>query len=65
MARLFATRCVRALYHRGNDRGLRVMDFHGIGVMAEEARAWSALNPPLLPLAAHAAGTSHLPESQS
>lgn len=65
MARLFATRCVRGLYHRGNDRGLRVMDFHGIGVMAEEARAWSALNPPFLPPAIDAAGASHFPESQS
>ena len=63
-ARLFATRCFRSLYHRGNARGLRVKDFHGIGVMAEEARAWSQLNPPLLPTAAVAGGASHLPESQ-
>ncbi len=47
--RLFATRCFRSLHHRGNSNGLRVKDFHGIGVMAEEARAWSLLNPPLLP----------------
>ncbi|SEL90312.1 cytolysin-activating lysine-acyltransferase [Roseateles sp. YR242] len=46
---LFATRCFRSLHHRGNSRGLRVKDFHGIGVMTEEARAWSQLNPPLLP----------------
>lgn len=65
VGRLFATRCFRSLYHRGNTRGLRVKDFHGIGVMAEEARAWSHLNPPLLPTAAAAAGVSHLPESQS
>lgn len=62
--KLFATHCFRSLYHRGNTRGLRVKDFHGIGVMAEEARAWSQLNPPLLPTAAAAAGASHLPESQ-
>ncbi|MCL1861381.1 MAG: toxin-activating lysine-acyltransferase [Proteobacteria bacterium] len=59
ISRLFATRCVRSLYHRGNTRGMRVMNFHGIGVMAEEARAWFALNPPLLPVAAVATDESH------
>jgi len=59
--RLFATRCFRSLYHRGNERGLRVKNFHGIGVMAEEARAWSILNPPLLPAAATASGETCFP----
>ncbi len=58
VTRLFATRCMRALYHRGDTRGLKVMDFHGIGVMAEEARAWSALNPPLLPALTQMLGES-------
>jgi len=43
--RLFANRCVRALYHRGDERGLRVKTFQGIGVMPEEARAWFAAHP--------------------
>lgn len=40
IARLFADRCLRSLYHRGDERGLRVMEFKGIAVMKEEARAW-------------------------
>jgi len=60
--RLFAMRCFRSLYHRGNTRGLRVINIHGIGVMGKEARAWSALNPPLLPAAAVATGEPHLLE---
>ncbi|QVX40721.1 toxin-activating lysine-acyltransferase (plasmid) [Ralstonia solanacearum] len=61
--RLFATRCFRSLYHRGNTRGLRVKNFRGIGVMTEEARAWSQLNPPLLPTAA-AVSAPHSLETQ-
>lgn len=43
--RLLANRCVRALYHRGEERGLRVKTFQGIGVMPAEARAWLAAHP--------------------
>lgn len=43
--RLFANRCVRTLYHRGDQRGLKVKTFHGIGVMPETARAWFAAHP--------------------
>lgn len=43
--RLFANRCARALYHRGEERGLRVKTFHGIGVIAEQAQAWFAAHP--------------------
>lgn len=39
-ARLFADCCLRSLYHRGDERGLRVMEFRGIAVMKDEARAW-------------------------
>jgi len=59
VARLFPTRQARALYHRGNTRGLRVLNFRGIGVNAEQARAWSNLNSVLLPASAAAAVVSH------
>ena len=42
---LLAKRCVRTLYHRGEERGLRVKTFQGIGVMPAEARAWFAAHP--------------------
>lgn len=42
---LFANQCVRALYHRGDERGLRVKTFQGIGVIPEQARAWFAAHP--------------------
>jgi cytolysin-activating lysine-acyltransferase len=60
VSRLFTTRYGRALNHRGEQTGLRVMDYHGIGVMAEEARAWFVLNPPLLPTRAVTAGVHPL-----
>lgn len=43
--RLFHNRCARALYHRGEERGLKVKTFHGIGVIPEQARAWFAAHP--------------------
>jgi cytolysin-activating lysine-acyltransferase len=43
--RLFTNRWMRSLYHRGNDRGLRVKTFHGIGVMSDEARFWFETHP--------------------
>jgi cytolysin-activating lysine-acyltransferase len=45
VTRLFADRCFRALQHRGKERGLRVMEFKGIAVMADEARAWFETHP--------------------
>ena len=41
---LFANRWMRFLYHRGNERGLRVRSFHGVTV-AREARAWFDSHP--------------------
>lgn len=38
----FANRCARALYHRGDERGLRVKTFQGIAVLPAEAHAWFA-----------------------
>ncbi|MBC3346495.1 toxin-activating lysine-acyltransferase [Pseudomonas sp. SWRI196] len=42
---LFTNRCARALYHRGDERGLRVKTFQGIGVIPEQAKAWFAAHP--------------------
>ncbi|MFC3627491.1 toxin-activating lysine-acyltransferase [Vogesella amnigena] len=42
---LFATRCWRGLYHKGNQRGLQVKAFSGLAVLPVEARAWQAANP--------------------
>lgn len=46
--RLWPGRIFRALYHKGEERGLRVIDFQGIAVLDLEAQAWFASHP--LPL---------------
>lgn len=43
--RLWPNRICRSLYHRGEERGLRVMQFHGIGVLDLEAQAWFTTHP--------------------
>jgi cytolysin-activating lysine-acyltransferase len=43
--RLFPGRWARALYHRGDERGLRVLTFRGIAVMPQEARFWFDTHP--------------------
>lgn len=42
---LFVNTCARALYHRGDQRGLRVKTFQGFGVIPEQAKAWFAAHP--------------------
>lgn len=54
VAGLFSWRCGRSLYHRGNERGLRIRQFHGNAVSSAEARAWFAAHPAAL-APAHAA----------
>lgn len=49
LGRLFPDRCFRALYHRGNDKGLQVRRFHGHALLQAEARAWFAAHPVALP----------------
>ncbi|MEO8408952.1 MAG: toxin-activating lysine-acyltransferase [Propionivibrio sp.] len=46
--RLFPGCCARFLYHRGDQKGLRVMRFHGIAVTPAEARFWFENNPPAI-----------------
>jgi len=48
--KLFFNRCARALYHRGNERGLHVKTFHGIAVLPAEARHWFETHPVDLPI---------------
>lgn len=43
--RIFSDRCARTLYHRGDNRGLRILTFHGIAVLPEEARFWFDTHP--------------------
>ena len=43
--RLFPHWCASALYHRGAEKGLRIMRYHGIAVSAQEARLWFAQHP--------------------
>jgi cytolysin-activating lysine-acyltransferase len=42
---LFAERYGRYLYHRGDERGLRIKTFYGIAVPPEEARLWFTEHP--------------------
>lgn len=42
---LFADRCVRALYHRGAERGKRVVNFYGAQVSRDTARNWRREHP--------------------
>lgn len=53
---LFASRCARSLYHRGDERGARVMTFRGAAMLHEEARTWFQSHPVAFP----AAGNSTL-----
>jgi cytolysin-activating lysine-acyltransferase len=45
LRRLFPDWCARALYHRGDEKGLRVIRFHGIAVTPQEARFWFDQHP--------------------
>ncbi len=41
----FPQRVLRALYHRGEQRGLRIMHFRGRALPRQAAQAWIASNP--------------------
>lgn len=42
---LFPTGLFRSLYHKGDDKGLRVMTFHGTAVHPLEAKHWFRQHP--------------------
>jgi len=44
--RLFPGWYARSLYHRGEEKRLRIMSFHGLAVTPQEARFWFEHNPP-------------------
>ncbi len=46
---LFSDRCGRALYHRGDERGLRIKTFRGIAVLQQAAQQWFANRPVIRP----------------
>lgn len=46
---LFANRWMRALYHRGNERGIEIRTFQGMAVLKEEAKEWFKSHPVAYP----------------
>lgn len=56
---LFAEHCWRALYHRGAERGKRVVMFHGKHVTREAAQRWQLNHPLAAPLPQAFKGTPH------
>ena len=56
---IFPDHCVRALYHRGEQLGKRVMMLHGDRVSAEQARAWQQAHPLAVNLPEVVKGTNH------
>ena len=43
--RVFAGQLASALYHRGHERGMRILQWQGIAVMREEKAYWDATYP--------------------
>lgn len=43
--RLFPTKCFRWLYHRGGNKGMRILESQGNSVLPLEARFWFESNP--------------------
>lgn len=56
---VFADHCVRALYHRGEQRGKRVVMFHGRRVSREQARTWRLSHPLAVDLPEAFKGLNH------
>ncbi|MEY8772365.1 toxin-activating lysine-acyltransferase [Erwinia sp. ACCC 02193] len=47
---LFPECCFRALYHRGAEKGQRVINFKGDRISHQQARAWRAAHPLSVPV---------------
>lgn len=62
--KLFARRWMRTLYHRGDQRGLKIKTFQGNAVLPEEARLWFEAHPPCRPSGAPA-GAQHIVNQQN
>ena len=57
---LFPDRCFRSLYHRGAEKGQRVINFKGDQISHAQARAWRAAHP----LSVSLPETPHVDERQ-
>lgn len=44
-SQLLARHCIRTLYHRGAERGLKIKWMHGNAITPAEARAWNMAHP--------------------
>ena len=55
---LFANRWARALYHRGNERGIEIRTFQGMAVLKEEAKEWFKKHPVVIPYRKNCQGIS-------
>ena len=44
----FRNSCFRSLYHRGDEKGLRIQSFYGRGLNARQAKQWFNSHPVLL-----------------
>lgn len=42
---IFFEKTIRSLYHRGNEKGLRIMTFRGENVSISQTKEWAKLNP--------------------
>ncbi|MDY1038623.1 toxin-activating lysine-acyltransferase [Lelliottia sp. CFBP8978] len=56
---IFPDHCWRALYHRGEERGKRVVMFHGTHVTRESAKHWQLNHPLAVNLPEAFKGTTH------
>lgn len=45
LSQLFADRCFRSLYHRGNERGMQIKQFRGRALLPIEADLWFETHP--------------------
>jgi cytolysin-activating lysine-acyltransferase len=45
LSRLYANRCMRSLYHRGNERGMKIKQFRGRALLPIEADLWFETHP--------------------
>jgi len=45
LSQLFADRCFRSLYHRGNERGMKIKQFRGRALLPIEATHWFETHP--------------------
>ena len=45
IAQVLNTQAIRFLYHKGSDRGIKILEAHGLAVLPQEARHWFDTHP--------------------